>query len=141
MELYENSKLRNIFIGGAILGLLIFVIGLALSFKIIYIDIKDKKSSYGIITNINHSTTRIAYNVNNKQYEKVFNFTSSTYYVGKKVKVYYDPIHVGDVKIASMRYLILIMPGFGILFTGIAGVGLIYVYIKTYGKNSPYNIS
>jgi len=126
----ENEKFRNIFIGIMLFGLFVFIVGLAFSFKVIYWDVRGKESTKATITSINNNSTTCEYIVNGKKYAKKYFVNSSTYYVGKKIKIYYNPIRPQKSSIALMRYFILIVPFIGILILGISGIGLIIYYMK-----------
>lgn len=126
----ENEKLRNIFIGIMLFGLIIFILGIVMSFKVIYWDVRSKESTSAVITDIGQGYTTFNYKVNGRTYIKKASVNSSTYYVGKKIKVYYKPSRPQKVSIASLRYLILMMPGIGIIFLGISGMGLLYYFFK-----------
>lgn len=130
MDISKN-KLMIGFVVGACIGLLIFLIGSFYSVKVIFFDIKGKTKTYGEIINITDSSTTVKYSAYGRSYKKVFNVYSSTYYEGKNIKIYYDKDHPQKAMIANMRYLVLIAPGMGILITGLFGVGLLFIYIKS----------
>jgi len=115
----------------AVVGLLTFIVGGFFAVKIIFFDIKNKGKVNGVITSLTNNSTTVSYVVNEKEYRKNFSVYSSTYYVGKKVKLYYDINHPNKANLSGMRYLSLIAPGIGILMTGISGVILIFFYMNS----------
>jgi len=130
----SRTKLSKIFIYISVLGIIITVIGCFLSFKYIYLDVKNNNKVNGsVISHSNHNII-VKYNVNQKVYrKKLFSFKKN-YVNNEKIKLYYDPSNPDNVKISSNRYYTLIIPGIGILIQGICGIGLIFVYMKYYGK-------
>lgn len=129
----DNAKtVRTIFTVLMCISLFIFLLGLVLSIKFIFIDVIHKESTYGIIKDISNNSTLVEYKANNTTYEKRFSVYNSTYFIGKRIKIYYDKISPRKSLIASMRYMILILPGIAFIFLGVSGVGLIYVYMKYY---------
>ena len=128
----ELKKVRNVFTIFAVLGFIFFVVGIILSVKFIIIDVKDKDKTYAQIIDISNRSILVKYEVNHKEYKKVFSVYSSNYYVGKKIKIYYDKRMPTKANISSFRYMSLIGPAMGIIFMGIGGVGYIYLYTKMY---------
>ena len=110
----EKEKLVKIFL---IIGLCILIIGLLISVKMIFLDRINKESTYGTITDISSNSTTVQYVVSQRKYRKTYSVYSSTYSVGKKIKIYYDKVRPNDSFIARMRYLILIVPGLGLIFS------------------------
>lgn len=128
----EVDKVQKVSIIISIVGLVIFFIGVFISIKFIFLDVYRKEKTYAIITNMPEGKIDIEYEVNDRVYKKRLNMTSSTYYMGKKIKIYYDKNNPRKIVVASARYLSLIAPFVGILITGSGGIGLIYVYLKKY---------
>lgn len=115
-----------------IIGVLIFIVGVAISINYIFIYPKNKGKVEAVITDISHDTTTVNYEVNGRIYKKVYSVYSSNYYVGKKVNVLYNKAHPQKSMISSFRYLSLIGPGIGIVFLGVSGIGLLFIYQKYY---------
>ena len=130
----ESKNIRNIFIAVMLTGLFIFLIGVTLSVKFLVLDRHGKESTYAIITNITRNSTSVRYTVNDRTYNKTYSVYSSSYYKGKKVKVYYNKSYPRKSYIASIRYVILVVPGIGILTMGISCIGFIYIFMKYYSK-------
>ena len=117
-----------------VISFIIFIIGASLASYYIFIDPISKGKVTATIVEIDDKT-KVTYNVDGREYEKTYNVYSSTYYVGKKIKVYYEKYNPHRSKIANMRYLWLIAPGIGVLLLGITGVALLIVYMKYYIKH------
>jgi hypothetical protein len=128
----EQKKLRNVFIALMLVGLFIFLVGSVISVKFIILDRLHKEKTYATITDISNNSTKVTYEVKGKIYNKRYSVYNSSYYEGKKVKIYYDKLNPGKSFIMSMRYLTLIVPGIGFIFLGISGIGLLYIYYKYY---------
>ena len=129
--LFDNDKLKKIFIVFSCVGLLLFLIGAIISVKTIFFDVKGKETTYAEVIDLGEDYTVAKYKVNGKEYERRYSAYSSTYYKGKKIKIYYDKNHPQKSFIANLRYLVLIAPGMGILFTGVGGIGLLVCYFKS----------
>lgn len=125
-----DDKLKLVMGILASIGLLIFVIGIIISIKVIFLDIKNKEVTYGTITSMYDGTTVVEYKAGDGVYTKRFSAYSSTYYVGKTVKLYYKVGNEKSASLAGMRYLVLIVPGIGLIMTGMCGIVLIIDYIK-----------
>ena len=128
----ESKTIKNIFVIFMIVGLTVFFIGLALSVKMIFLDKMGKEKTTAKIVNITNSSTTVVYTVNNLNFTKTDSVYSSSYYIGKEVKVYYNKVNPNKSYIANMQYIILVVPLIGIVFLGISGIGLIYIYFKYY---------
>ena len=109
---------------------IIFLIGVAISIYFIFLSPMNKEKTYGTITNITNSTTTIKYSAEGRIYNKRFNAYSSSYYVGKKVKLYYNKQKPFNSSISSFRFLSLIGPGIGIIFMGVTGILCLVFYKK-----------
>ena len=130
----ESKTERNVFIALMCAGLLILIIGAALSVKMLILDKMNKESTTATITGITNNSTSVEYTVKNKIYRRTYTVYNSSYRVGNKVKIYYNKVMPTKSYIASMQYLILIVPGIGILFLGISGIGFMHIYVKYYKK-------
>lgn len=129
----EDSKIiRNVFIIIMIVGLVVFLIGVALSVKMLIVDRMNKETTTATITKITNNSTSVEYSVKNKIYRRTYTVYSSSYREGKEVKIYYSKSNPSKSFIAAMQYLILIVPGMGIILMGISGIGFIYIYLKYY---------
>lgn len=131
----EDSKImRNVFIIIMIVGLVVFLIGAALSVKMLIVDRMNKETTTATITKITNNSTSVEYSVKNKIYRRTYTVYNSSYREGKEVKIYYSISNPSKSFIAAMQYLILIVPGMGIILMGISGIGFIYIYMKYYKK-------
>ena len=129
----EDSKIiRNVFIIIMIVGLVVFLIGVALSVKMLIVDRMNKETTTATITKITNNSTSVEYSVKNKIYRRTYTVYNSSYREGKEVKIYYSKSNPSKSFIAAMQYLILIVPGMGIILMGISGIGFIYIYLKYY---------
>lgn len=130
MSYDEDLKTVKIFGAVAIVGSLIFLLGLGLSLKMLVIDKMGKESIYATITKANSESTTVEYTVKNRIYTKEYSASSSTYKEGKKIKIYYSKNRPYDSYIASMQYLILIVPTTGFLLAIIFGLVSLSIYKK-----------
>lgn len=131
----EDSKIiRNVFIIIMIVGLVVFLIGAALSVKMLIVDRMNKETTTATITKITNNSTSVEYSVKNKIYRRTYTVYNSSYREGKEVKIYYSKSNPSKSFIAAMQYLILIVPGMGVILMGISGIGFIYIYMKYYKK-------
>lgn len=131
----EESKItRNVFMVIMLVGLVVFLLGVALSVKMLYFDKVNKGHTNGVITNITNSSTTVEYVVNNKVYKRTYTVYSSTYKIGKKIKIYYSKVNPSKSFISNMHLLILIVPALGIVLMGVSGIGFMYIYMKYYKK-------
>ena len=118
-----------------VVGLLLLIIGIAFSLKMLIFDKAGKNTTYATITELKDSSTTVKYTVNNKAYIKRYNSYSSSFYIGKKIKIYYNKVNPYKSYIANLQYLILILPGIGLLFFSASGIGLLHTYYKYYKSN------
>ena len=131
----EDSKtIRNVFIIIMIVGLVVFLIGAALSVKMLIVDRMNKETTTATITKITNNSTSVEYSVKNRIYRRTYSVYNSSYREGKEVKIYYSKSNPSKSFIAAMQYLILIVPGMGIILMGISGIGFMYIYMKYYKK-------
>ena len=72
----------------------------------------------------------LTYEVNGKAYESTVNISSTSYYEGKEITIYYDTNKPSNVLIKSVILIFLIFPVFGLLFIGIGIGGLIFNWHK-----------
>lgn len=107
----------------------VFLIGVAVAIYFIFLLPMNKEKTTATITKIENSTTTVIYTAEGRTYEKRFSAYSSNYYVGKKIKIYYNKQKPFDSHISSFRYLSLIGPGIGIIFMGVVGM-LCFVFYK-----------
>ena len=127
------KKIENlIFIFFMIMGVIFISIGILLTaFGInkenrVYIDatIKSIDSNDKVI---------VTYEVDDKKYTEPLDFYTSSYYEGKKIKVYYDRNNPSNVDVDESSMMMWIFVGMGILFFLI---GLIPLLISLKKKNS-----
>ena len=129
--MFKNiEKPTLIFLIVSLVGLLIFLVGVILSVKFIFIDVKGKETIKGTIVDLSGERTTVEYKVYGRVYKKTYSVYSSSYYIGKEVNIYYDKDHPNKSSIAGMKYLILIVPGIGLLMTGIGGLGMFLTGFK-----------
>ena len=126
----ENKKELKILSIFLLSSFVIFLIGIALAVYFIFLAPMNKGKAEGVIKDITNNSTTIVYSANNRTYEKRFSAYSSTYYVGKKVKLYYNKQKPFNSSIAGMRYLSLIAPGIGIILLGVSGILCLVFYKK-----------
>ena len=137
LDMKKRDHLRSIFLLTTILGIIVTAIGVILSFKFIYLDIKDKKSVKAEVISQSGMNINVRYEINNKLYKnKLFVFTKK-FINGEKVKVYYNPTNPYKAQFSSTRYYSLLVPVIGLIIQGISGIGFIYIYMKYYNKYRP----
>ncbi len=130
---FSKDKIMLGFTITACVGLFVFIIGLIFSVKTIFLDVRGKESTYAEIISLDGESTTVRYIAGGREYTKRFNAYSSTYYVGKEIKIFYSKAHPQKSFIANIRYLILIAPGMGLIITGVGGIGLFVSYMKSDG--------
>ncbi len=128
----ENKTEKIIFIVFLIMGLLFLGIGTVICIKTF--DYSGKIETTGIISQIVPYTDSdgdikhnvyVKYRVNGEDYNSKLNGYSSSYHVGKKIKIYYYENNINRIGVKSLDMLMLLFPGFGIIFTCIGGIPLI----------------
>ena len=135
MPIDEGKISKNVFLVLLVVGLLLLIIGIAFSLKMLIFDKAGKNTTYATITELKDSSTTVKYTVNNKTYIKRYNSYSSSFYIGKKIKIYYNKVNPYKSYIANLQYLILILPGIGLLLFSASGIGLLHTYYKYYKSN------
>ena len=135
MPIDEGKISKNVFLVLLVVGLLLLIIGIAFSLKMLIFDKAGKNTTYATITELQDSSTTVKYTVNNKTYIKRYNSYSSSFYIGKKIKIYYNKVNPYKSYIANLQYLILILPGIGLLLFSASGIGLLHTYYKYYKSN------
>ena len=126
----ESNKELKILAGFLIGSFVIFLIGVALAIYFIFLMPMNKEKTVATITKIDNNSTTVVYNAEGRIYNKRYSAYSSNYYVGKKIKIYYNKQKPYDSHISSFRYLSLIGPGIGIIFMGITGILCMIFYKK-----------
>ncbi|MBR5662383.1 MAG: DUF3592 domain-containing protein [Bacilli bacterium] len=126
----EQSKELKILSGLLIGSFVLFLIGVAIAIYFIFLMPMNKEKTTATITKIENSSTTVVYTAEGRTYEKRFNAYSSNYYVGKKIKIYYNKQKPFDSHISSLRFLSLIAPGIGIIFMGVVGILCMVFYKK-----------
>ena len=129
----KENKLENliwiIFISVGIIFLLISIIILKNIFnytnKIDTIGTITKITTYNTGHNSNYEIY-VSYNVEGENYESELNSYSSSFYEGKKIKIYYDKNNPHKIGMKSLDLLFLLFPGIGsiLLIIGITGIFL-----------------
>ena len=113
-------------------GLIMFVVGILICIETF--DYSDKIETTGVISQIIPYTDSdgdksyhvyIKYYVNGDEYNSEFGGYSSSYYVGKEIKIYYDKNNVDEIGDKSLDLLFLMFPGFGLSFMGVGVILLI----------------
>lgn len=128
----ESNKTLKFLVIFLSASFIIFLIGVALAIYFIFLMPMNKEKTYGTVKNITNNSTTIIYSANGKTYNKKYSVYSSSYYVGKKVKIYYNKQKPFNSFISSFRYLSLIGPGIGIIFMGVSGILCMVFYKKEY---------
>ena len=131
MPIDEGKTSKNVFLVLLVVGLVLLIIGIAFSLKMLIFDKAGKNTTYATITELKDSSTTVKYTVNNKTYIKRYNSYSSSFYIGKKIKIYYNKVNPYKSYIANLQYLILILPGIGLLLFSASGIGLLHTYYKS----------
>ena len=129
----EQSKELKVLSIILLSSFIIFLIGVAVSIYFIFLLPMNKGKTDATITKITNNSTTVIYNANGRRYEKRYSAYSSSYYVGKKIKIYYNKQKPFDSSIANMRFISLVAPGIGIIFLGISGVFCLAFYKKNIG--------
>ena len=93
MVVEDAKKAVKLFSVFMIIGLVIFIIGVSLSIKFIFFYPANRVKTEATITAITGNSTAVIYEANGRIYNKSYSVYSSTYYVGKKVKVLYNKSH------------------------------------------------
>ena len=124
----EQSKKLKVLSIILLSSFIIFLIGVAVSIYFIFILPMNKGKTDATITKITNNSTTVIYN--GRRYEKRYSVYSSSYYVGKKIKIYYNKQKPFDSSIANMRFISLVGPGIGIIFLGISGLFCLVFYKK-----------
>lgn len=128
----ENKSEKLLWIIFTIIGALFILIGLTLVGNVL--NYENKESTVGTITEI--STHRgindnvdyrvyVSYNVDGRMYESELNGYSSSFYKGKEINIYYDKSNPTKIGMKSLDLLLLMFPGFGLIFFAIGGTGLL----------------
>lgn len=123
----KTVKMLAVFL---VVSTFIFFLGVALSVYFIFVLPMHKEKTTAIITNITNNSTSVKYEANGRIYEKTYTAYSSNYYVGKKIKIYYNKRKPYSSFISSFRYLSLIGPGIGIILMGVTGIFCLVFYKK-----------
>lgn len=120
------------------LGVLFILLGTVICLPVFRYD--HKIETTGVITEIipYHSYSGdtdyhvyVSYRVGDKEYESELNSYSSSFYEGSEIPIYYDEKNPNKIGVKSLDLLVLLFPGFGLLFLIIGGVG---IWIKKYQK-------
>ena len=119
-----------------VLGLCVFIGGVVACFYVF--DYSDKIETTAIITSIktygsgDDKTHKVfvSYEVDGVEYESRLNGYSSSYYEGKRIKIYYDKEDPSKIGSKSLNFLYLMFPAFGLIFGGLGAGGLISIYKK-----------
>lgn len=127
----EGNKTLKYMVIFLITSFIIFLVGLGIAIYFIFISPINKGKTYGKILYLESNRTAVSYKVNGRTYEKWYNAYNSTYYVGKKIKIYYNKYKPYNSSIASMRYLSLVAPGIGIIMLGVSGI-ICFSYYRKY---------
>lgn len=126
---YDENRVPKILFGSFLMiGFILFVSGIIVSIKVL--SHKGQIKTYGTITSISRGVTTVSYEVNGRTRESAISGYSSSYYVGKKIKIYYNKLKPGKISAAGLSYLILIMPGIGMVFMLIGTIGAFIILTK-----------
>ena len=110
---------RFIFALFGIIGLLLLIIGIFITFK--QFNNKNKIETKAIIESIVRDSSDdyevyVKYIVNEREYKNKLNSYSSSYYEGKEISIYYDKTNPNKIVTKLSDYLLLIIPGMGLIF-------------------------
>lgn len=129
---YKMEKMIwKVFLG---LGLMFLFMGIVAFFTILNIRGKNIVKTTGYITDLGDDYTTIHYNIDGQEYEKDISITSSSYYIGKFIDIYYQPGKESKAFVRDVDFIVLIFPGISIIFLIIGFSGLSHYYFKG-GKN------
>lgn len=128
----ENKTEKIVFLLFLVLGLLFLAIGIVICIKTF--DYQGKVETTGIISQMVPYTDSdgdtsynvyVKYRVDGEEYNSKLSGYFSSYYVGKEIKIYYDKNNVNNISAKSLDMLMLLFPGFGLIFVCIGGIPLI----------------
>ena len=109
------------------------IVGIVITLKTF--NYKDKVEVTGIIDAISPQgegeCTYISYMVDGNEYISKLNLYSSNFYEGKEIKIYYDKNNPDKIGVKTFDSLIFIIPGVGLIFFLVGGIGLLVPIIKT----------
>ena len=127
----ENKTEKIVFLLFLVIGLLFLVIGTVICIKAF--DYSDKIETIGTISQIvpradsdgnTNYNVYVKYQVSGEEYTAKLNGYSSTYRVGKEIKIYYDKNNINSIGVKSLDYIMLVFPGLGLIFACIGGTSL-----------------
>ena len=113
-------------------GAIFLIIGLSVCFNIF--NIENKIKTIGTITQIEtyrdsdgdtNYRVFVSYNVDGEEYEARLNGYAASFYEGKEIEIYYDKNNPEKIGSNSLDLLMLIFPGFGLVFFSIGLIGVI----------------
>jgi hypothetical protein len=94
--------------------------------------INIESNCYGYDDDCDHKTT-VSYRANGRDYTKVLNEYSSSYYEGKEITIHYDKANPDRIVTNLSKFLVWIFVGMGGLFTLIGGIGY-FMMLKNSSK-------
>ncbi len=117
------------------IGMVLILIGAMIGFHVF--DYSDKVETTATIVKIDYGNnsdsgtyTYVEYEVSGKTYVAPLNGQSTSWRVGKEIDIYYDKYDVYDIGQKSIDYIVLIVPGLGLIFALIGGIALWVIYAK-----------
>ena len=127
----ENKTEKIVFLLFLTIGLLFLIIGTVICIKTF--NYSDKIETIGIISRMipytdNDDTNYnvyVRYRVDGEYYDSKLTGYSSSYKVGKKIKIYYHKDNVYKIGVKSLDILMLLFPGLGLIFVCVGGIPLI----------------
>lgn len=134
-----DRKINAIYIFLLFAGLLFIIFTINPSIKVL--DNKNKIYTTGIITKIKEDysgdshETYVTYEVNGRSYTSIIRAYSSTFYVGKEIKIYYQKDNPNEIGVKSLDLLILLFPFMGSMFAIFGGVNIYKVIKEKKTKN------
>ena len=134
--MHKKNKLNIIYIVFTFMGMLFLVLGIMFCQPLFSKNYIATTATISRIIDCSNSSSScqnkiyLTYEVNGKAYESTVNISSTSYYEGKEITIYYDTNKPSNVLIKSVILIFLIFPVFGLLFIGIGIGGLIFNWHK-----------
>ena len=135
----KTNKNEYILLGFfALFGIIFIIIGIFLCVDVL--NYENKEETIGVIEQISFHNENdgntiydvyVSYTIDQKEYQSIMHNYFSDFYEGKKITIYYDKDNPKMIGVKSLNLLVLIFPGFGLIFFMIGGIGL---YRKFYKK-------
>ena len=148
-----------------LIWIIFFIVGMTFSLVALFFgysmfNIENKTQGVAIITKMDNDEVYVTYEVDGKEYNNKLNMRSSSFYVGKEIKIYYNQENPNIVVCDDLKILIYIFLGIGLVFLLISVVIMFFKikssklkkYLKEHGKlifadyvdvvlNTSYNVN